>query len=476
MKKRIPFIVLALICLAAMAAYAGGGNQSGSSTPTIDWWLIGDQPSTLAEGQRVISDYTESKIGVRVNFKFFSWGDATTRQNTMLNSGEYWDSWSLLGTNYYDWARRGVFADITNSLPKYPGLTSTIPKALWDGFTVSGRIYAVPTYKDSAAAHYVMWDARLTQKYNIDVSTMKTMADYDKALRTIKAGEGARFYPIHAAKGEPNGRFFYMLDYDNSIGMNIIGVKFTDKNLKVVNELEDPEFIEYLRYFHRWYQDGIINPDAPVLDTSPSGAAIGLGQGWPLAWDDAWARNAGWEHAVSNLEYGPVYTTDTILAYNGISSNSKYVEESLKFFELANTDRKLRDMLAYGIEGKDFEYVTPTTINKLTDTWSMAAFEQATFFIMSTTHGVPNPWDEVLQLNEQARTSALFGFVFDRTPVQNEWANCTVVWDRFSADLFTGAVNPDVTVPQAIAELKANGFDRILAEAQRQIDAWKLTR
>ncbi|MDR2177893.1 MAG: ABC transporter substrate-binding protein [Treponema sp.] len=475
MKNRILLVTVVLLSLAA-AAFARGTNQAGGGVPTFEWWLIGDPPPNLAEGQKLISDYTESKIGVRVEFKWFGWGDAGSRQTTMINSGEYWDVWSLLGPAYYDHARRGVYADITDLLPKHPGLTRIIPQALWDGFKVKGRIYGVPTYKDSAAAHYVIWNEALVRKYNIDINSMKTMADYDRALRTIKTGEGTRFYPIHAGKAEPTGRFLYMLDYDLSFGIDVIGVKFSDSSAKVVNLLEDPEFVEYLRYFNRWYKDGIINPDAPVLTETTKNSAIGLAQGWSLAWDDSWAVNQGWEHAVSNLEWGPVYTTETILAYNAMSANSRNVEAALKFLELANTDRKLRDMLAYGIEGKDFEYVTPTTIRKLTKSWSMSSYQQATFFTMSTLDGIPNPWDEVRQLNEQAKISPIFGFPFDRTPVQNEFANCTVIWDRFKVELYSGAADPDVTVPQALAELRANGFDRIIAEAQRQINEWKLTR
>ncbi|MDR0553943.1 MAG: ABC transporter substrate-binding protein [Treponema sp.] len=475
--KHISRIAPALFA-AALMVFSGcqkTDTTKGGGLPTIQWWLTGDQPANLAEGTKAINDYIGPKIGVNVEFKFFSWGDAGTRQTTMLNSGEYWDIWSLLGANYYAWSRRGYLADITDSLPNYPGLTQTIPQNLWDGFKVNGRIYAVPTYKDSSAAHYVIWDAALVQKYNIDINSMKTIADYDKALRTIKTGEGARFYPIHDAKGGTIGRFLYMLDYDSSLGSDHLGVKFSDSYGNVVSYLEDPEWVNYLRYFRRWYTDGLINPDANVIDQASTGAAIGLAQGWTLAWDDNFAASQGWQHAVSNLEYGPIYTTDTILAYNAIGSNSKYKEECLKFLELANTDRKLRDMLAYGVEGKDFEYVTPTTYRKLSTNWTMAAFEQATFFIMSTPDGVPNPWDEVKQLNEQARVSSIYGFVFDRTPVQNEWANCDPVWNRYKADLFTGAGDPDILVPQCLAELKANGYDKILAEAQRQLDEWRKT-
>ncbi|MDR0553942.1 MAG: ABC transporter substrate-binding protein [Treponema sp.] len=476
MKKRILFFAVALVCLGT-AAFAGGGAQKQSGgLPTVQWWLISDPPPNLAEAQKAINDYIGPKIGVNVEIKLFSWADNNQRQTTMLNSGEYWDIWTALGENYYDWARRGFLADITDSLPKYPGLTQAIPQNLWDGFKLKNRVYAVPTYKDSSATHYVIWDEALVRKYNIDLSSMKTMADYDKALRAIKAGEGARFYPIHDAKSDTTRVFLFMLDYDSSFGMNNFGVKFSDPNGKVINYLEDPEWISYLRYFRRWYQDGIINPDANVIDSTPTGGALRYGQGWPLAWDDNYATSQGWQRTVFNVIWGPVYTTNSILAYNTISANSRYKEESLKFLELVNTDRKLRDMLAYGVEGKDFAYVTPTTYRKLSSTWNLPIFEQGTFFIISTLDGASSPWDEVKQLNEQARVSSIYGFVFDRTSVQNEWANCEPVWNRYKVDLFTGAGDPDTLIPQCLTELKANGYDKILAEAQRQLDEWRKTK
>jgi putative aldouronate transport system substrate-binding protein len=41
-------------------------------------------------------------------------------------------------------------------------------------------------------------------------------------------------------------------------------------------------------------------------------------------------------------------------------------------------------------------------------------------------------------------------------------------------DLKSGAVDPDTALPACIAELRQNGFDRIIAEAQRQIDDYYL--
>jgi len=37
----------------------------------------------------------------------------------------------------------------------------------------------------------------------------------------------------------------------------------------------------------------------------------------------------------------------------------------------------------------------------------------------------------------------------------------------------TGTVDPDEYLPKAIEKFKAAGLDKIIAEAQSQIDAWK---
>jgi putative aldouronate transport system substrate-binding protein len=478
MKKRIFVMAAALLCLSSTLVFARGGNQSGAGAlPTVDWWLVSDAPPNIEAGQKAINDYIGPKIGVNVEFKWFSWADVGTRQNAMLNSGEYWDIWSWLGVNYYDWARRGFLADITDLLPNYPGLTTAVPQALWDGFKVNGRVYAVPTYKDSASTWFSVWDESMVKKYNIDITNLKTIADFDKVFRTVKAGEGARYYPVLSAKGAPNGYFQYtLLGYDTSFGLDTIGVKFTDPAAKVTNLLEDPAYLDMARYFRRWYQDGLTNPDAPLIDNIPLGQLLYLSQGWPSAYVGNWAASRGLQSAVAYKLKEPAYTTESILNFNTISANSKNKEASLKFLELLNTDQKLRDMLAYGVEGKDFQYVAPTVVRKLTDTWNIPHFETGTFFIISTVENEGDPWAEVLQQNESATRSAILGFAFDRTPVQNEFANCTTIWDRFNVDIKTGAVDPDVAIPQALAELRANGYDRIIAEAQRQVDAWLRTK
>ena len=50
--------------------------------------------------------------------------------------------------------------------------------------------------------------------------------------------------------------------------------------------------------------------------------------------------------------------------------------------------------------------------------------------------------------------------------------NCSVIWDRYHPELLTGSVDPETAVKTMYEEMEAEGLSEIIAEAQRQIDAF----
>jgi putative aldouronate transport system substrate-binding protein len=131
-------------------------------------------------------------------------------------------------------------------------------------------------------------------------------------------------------------------------------------------------------------------------------------------------------------------------------------------------------MLHMGIEGKHFEYVNDgAAIKRLRTDWPLVNYQQGSYFIETPLDSVPpGYWDEVRRQNEEAVPSVMLGFMMDIEPVQSEIINCRTVWDKYSTDINTGASDPVVMLPRIITELKANGLDLIMAEAQRQIDEY----
>ncbi|MDR2536852.1 MAG: ABC transporter substrate-binding protein [Treponema sp.] len=480
MKKVFVYLAVAVLLVSAGGKVSASGSSSrdsgGSSSgavPTLIWWQIGSAQGGIAEDLAVISNYTQEKIGVRLDVKQAGWGDAGQRFTTMINAGEYYDILFTDLGSYNRFVGMGAFADLTDILPKEtPKLWDYVPDLLWNGAKIKGRIYAVPTYKDSSKTVYQFWDHAIVEKYGLDINTTITWAGLDRALRTIKAGEGARYYPFIMSRSINN---FYFDQYDSlAADLPVIGVRLDDTQHRVVNTLEQPDIQEALRYFHTWYEAGIINPDANMVDETPKYRPFFMSQAWPAV-AASYATSAGIDKYDSVRFFGPSYSTDSIQgSMNAVNVNSRYKTEAIKLLELVNTDRKLRDMIAYGIEGKHFTYVNNgTAVRRDRTDWPLVNYQEGSFFIETPENTVPpGYWEEVQKLNEEATPSVMLGFILDLEPIRNEVANCRTTWTKYFTDLNTGASDPAVILPQAIAELKTAGLDKVIAEAQRQVNEY----
>lgn len=452
------------------------GSSSSDGDVTLVWWSIGEQPADLADGLEVMNEYTQDKIGVGIDLKIAGWGDWDTKMNTIINSGEAFDMMFTNNTKYNSQVNLNAFADITDLVQsETPDLYSLIPETVWEGTKIHDKIYAVPTYKDSSITQYWVLDDSYVQKYNIDIESIKTLEDLDTALRTIKEGEtqaGNNVYPLPMTQSEGLNGFFNNYD-DLTLGLQPIGVRVDDGERKVVSVLEQEDIMEGLKVLHSWFNDGIINPDAPTATEPTKGRICFSAQAFPGA-EAAWQITEGVDKYVMTQVFGPMYSTGTIQgSLNAISANSDYVNECLKYLELVNTDSTLRNMLAFGIEGTHFQKVEgkENVIEKLTDTWTLPAYAQATFFNMAIVDGAPeDQWEQVQKLNEAASSSTCLGFALDISNLSTEVANCKATWDKYRYELTTGASDPETMIPQIVAELKASGMDTIMEEAQRQID------
>ncbi|MGN7359830.1 ABC transporter substrate-binding protein [Paenibacillus sp. SAF-054] len=457
------------------ASEPSSSNAASKDVPTLVWWTIGGQvPNNFDKAVAAMNEYTAEKIGVKVDIKVANWGEWDTKINTIVNTGEPFDLMFTTGSKYSQQVTMGALADITDLVQsETPDLYKLIPEKVWDGTKIGGKIYSVPTYKDSSLTQYWVYDHKYVEKYGIDVNNIKTLKDLDKPLHDIKAGEGKSFYPLPMTQGEGLNGFFNSYD-DMAMGLPPIGVKADDSSRKVVSVLEQPDIMDGLKTLHQWYKDGIINPDAPTKPEADKGRPFFAAQGFPGA-EITWQINEGVEKYDMNQVYGPIYTTSTIQgSMNAISANSKYKKEALKYLELVNTDPKLRNMLAFGEENVDYKKIDgEKVVERTTDTWPLAAYTQGTFFNMATTKGAPeDQWQQVQKLNEQATASSLLGFAMDTTNLATEVANTKAVYDKYRYELLTGASDPEKMVPKIVSELKAAGMDTIMKAAQEQIDAF----
>lgn len=496
---------LFLVAAMTMTMFAGCGKKEGGSETkapettkgeaaapekpadknkivTLKWYTIGGTtPSYKDEWTKQVNDYIGPKIGVNIDYEVIGWGDWNTRRNVIISGGDKFDI--IFGdlNTYPSDINMGALLDITKLIPKYaPKLEKFIPKILWDGVTVKGKIYGIPTYKDSSVTQFFIWNKALLEKTGMmeQAKKARTLEAIDPILRKMK--EQGTQYPFMLNKG---GVYQLFGQYDElGIGIKGIGVRYDDQSHKLVNAYDTPEIKADLEQLHKWYKDGIINPSAPTTDYREKTRPFLIEQGWPEAAESVWGPQMQ-APCVAYPWYGPLYSADSIRgSINSISANCKHPDKALEFLQMLNLDPQLRDMFWHGVLGKNYKYVTVDgqkriELLKTKEPIGFAAYAQATFFTGTrTTDDKFDQWASVRKQNEKAVRSVMMGFNADVSGLGNEIAACKGVLSKYETALLTGQEDPSVILPKMNAELKAVGLDKILTTVQKQIDEWVKTK
>lgn len=497
MKKILALLLAVVMVLGVFAGCAKSENEPASGTtpvanagndtpasepaqgssdeiPTLTWYMVGSgMPSNISSWTEKVNAYLEEKIGVHLDIQCVSWGDWGNRRTNVVSTNEPYDLMFTDMGSYVNDVQMGAFADITDLMSEVPGLTDLIPEDYLNACKINGRLYAIPAYKDSSMTNFFVWTKSYVDEYFPDYADAHTLAEITEGLKAMKEGTGEAPFLLNQ-----DGISCITGNKYDAMGLGSIGlgVSYHSGSTEVVPVYEQEDVLADLRIVHEWMEAGYINSDAAIRSEATGMCGVGVAQGWPSA-AQGWGEGRGAEVVVSQYE-DTVVSNDTVQgSMTCISASSSHKLEALKLLELVNTDTTLRDMLAYGEEGVNFEYVEEDgyqRVNKLNSDWTLAAYTQGTFFNMSLTTGsVGNPYvDEVKVQNETAIASPAMGFVCDTTSISDKIAACQAVFEEYKSLLLTGTGDPDVFCPEMMAKMREAGFDDIQKEVQAQFDAW----
>ena len=480
--KKILALLLAVLMVASLFAGCGakdtpssGNNNApasaGGEIPTLKWVTVGSgMPNNYDAWKANLDKYLEDKIGIHLDIEVVGWGDWDTRRNMIVSTNEPYDIMFTNNGTFYNDVAIGAFADISGLLEaNAPKLIDLIPADYWDACKVAGGLYAVPTYKDSSATQYFVYDKAAVEGTGLDYAAAHTMQDVTPILKAMYEKKGSAPFVLNSGGMDA----IYSSKYDDlSSGLCAIGVSYAGGQPKVVSVFEQEDVLKDLDTLHEWFNAGYINSDAATLSEAPSYRAAFVAQGWSLAAVTTWGPQMGVD-AVA-IQYGDTVLSNATVqgSMNCISAACKYPEKALQLLELVNTDSFVRDSLYFGLEGENFQYVDGK-VERLNTDWTMAGYTQGTFF--QVTQQVTeefNQWDEVKALNEQAIGSPILGFAFDTAPVADQLQACIAIYTQYRPVLMTGTEEPRALIADMLDEMRASGLDQIIAEAQNQIDAW----
>jgi putative aldouronate transport system substrate-binding protein len=240
------------------------------------------------------------------------------------------------------------------------------------------------------------------------------------------------------------------------------------------------------RTLHRWYKAGYIHPDAATIDSTAADKSIPVRFG--VAWKGymGYSNPADWGFHVKTPTYeGPFISRQSEQgAMFGICAacSEERVIECLKYIELLSTDRKFRDILAYGIEGKHFEYLdngTVLTTRTGADRYATRLYQTGSFVnasVASISRDIladPDQWEKVFEeYDTEGIYSKTHGFHYSESRKESIITALQAIFGDYSTELRTGTSDPDVVIPKMRARMEAAGFDELLADVQDQINEW----
>lgn len=516
-KKKKLSVVLSVVLASSLLAGCGTGagpaatdekskapkitEASSGEVVTLKWYMSLNPiyPDTDKVIEK-LNEYTREKIGVEIDYTAIASPDYGEKMPTLINSGDYFDICftSASNTNYQQFAGKDAYMDITEMLPEYAKETyEFIPESYWNAVTVNGKIFGIPCYKEMGFQSAIFANTDMAERYGIDLSTVKTLEDYEDVLKTVKEKSTEDGKDVIGIWGLGRDGFRFMNPFESLVGPRIPGVSavseyhtYADQE-EVFNQYATQEYMDYCKMVHEWYKNSYLSKDPVNYNIDTANRDNDFKNEKLFSYVLSYAPGAeSAESAKSgiNITYIPLMKPlfESKSAMGGmlaISSASKYPEKALEFINLVNTDEYVGTLLRHGIEGVHHIPVGENQVDR-TMGGTIEPADSGYDYVFGWQFGSPfnqkwdisyseNIEDMFMEYNETAIVSPHNGFTFDSSSVESEIAALTSTVEEYAKALESGMVDPEENIPKFLQALEDNGVDVLLEEVRRQLAEWK---
>ena len=477
-KTRTLLLILTLIITITLIFCGCGANSTTqdqddmSKEVKLVWYSVGGENSK--DHNMVmdkVNEYLKQKLNTTVDLRNVDFSNYDNKMNTLSSSGG-WDlafscSWTF---DYRKAIAKGFFLQIDDLLDNYgKELKAAVNPVLWKGTKINGKHYVVPTNGGLGSFEYFTFNKKLLDETGIDP---KTLNWYNDSLDKAFAAVAAKHPGIRMIGG--NDRSY---DFDFIFNEKFPGaVRVKDQSLKVINQFADPEFLAVCRKYRQYYLKGWY-AEKNAYEDFKVGKLFMQPMDGGLSPEVAWSREFGIPVVTVATMPNPVSRTFNMGgALTAISATCENPIRAMKFLNLLNTDKYLRNLIAYGIEGVHYVKTGPDTI-KLTDRgkkdYSNYASSSGNMQLLYHIEG--EPVVDLKAYNDSCVVSTLAGFVFNPEPVKTEISMLSNKAEEFGYSIMTGKVDTDAAVANYIEAMNASGWAKVHAEMQKQVDEWKKT-
>jgi putative aldouronate transport system substrate-binding protein len=473
--------------------------QAAGGVTEIQFFGFGDNPADFdvvleAVNKKLASD----GLGLKIKYQFTPFNDYGNMLVLKASAGEEFDGfldapWLKMTKMMAD----GAIIVQDDLVANAPNLLKEIPKSMWDANRFNGKIWGIPL--GVAQGFYDGFVIRKDIREQLGLSEPKTLKDITDLLHTVVTKKP----DMYALASDPNAAQFRMWGSQFKVqpqpvlwpdtepfysgGANFL-VNNSGKALKAVAEWDYPDWQDTAKTFRDFYQSKIFRKDVmSITDFN----VVQFTQGkYAVCTAEASGQTGKYIQALptnvptAKVEYiYPYEMSDpkpwsTFQQWNFmcISRTSKHPDKVIAIMDWLSI-RENHDLMEYGIVGKHWKSVGDTEYELAAgNTYSFPGYELTWRPPLERTDVQMDPVEKQWYLRStdpnNFTPSPLIGFTFDRSPVKTEVAAIEGLKNDYIKPLNFGVLDVEATFPKMVQAFKDAGLDKLLAEGQKQLDAF----
>jgi putative aldouronate transport system substrate-binding protein len=473
------FLAVCLLFQVCIASPVSATTAKKAPTVALTWYIGGSTPNNLAAVLKQANVLIKSKINATLNLKITDFGDYQTKMQLIMASGQNYDlaytsSWV---NNFSTNVSNGAYIPLDSYLAKYPALKSIMPQTFWNAAKVNGKQYAVPNLQLEYSQNGLAFNKSLVDKYGIDLSSITQMSDLTPIFAKVHAADPS----IIEASSTDIFAYGYIAGNISRTSLfstsSPLPIDVNTTTWKVVDDNKVQQMVDYYDIVRQWNQDGFFPADAATLTDPTSldktGKVLCQYTTCKPGGDAESSNTLG--YTVESIPTMPmVFTQDSVIAaLTAISRTSKHPATAFALINLVNTNKDLINMLSFGLKGEDYTLNSATSITPKKNAYNMYNWELGDVFNSYLIPGqAANTWTQTKKNNENAISDPLNGFQINTSSIKSQLASCDAVAQKYHLILTWGLEDPTTAIASYEADLKASGFNDIMAAVQSQLNTW----
>lgn len=482
----IACLVLAALMMITSLAVA----QEALPPEKLVMYMVGEKGVDVDLIMAEVNKKLKKDLNVTIELKTIPIPDVNVRYPLIFASGEEFDLVFSAGwCHYKQQAANGGFLELTDDLLKKhaPKTAAEIKEEMWKPVMVNGKKYLIPRTDYKYDPYVIVIRGDLREKYNLP--EIKSLADYELYLDTIAKNERG-ILPY----GDNNYTNCWllasiMLNQANgwrvltSAGSDLLHYKIDDRvGDQIFIREATPEYLAFAKKMVEWRKKGYWSNSAMIARGMPyEQFLVGKSASYIHRLENVLAtynnevskKHPEWKMEVYDATFGSKVDFSIPIAGMALSANTKKAERCLMVIELFRNDRSYYDLLQYGIKGRHYD-LTPE--GKTIPGPQAAGYGDLSFYGLRTAAFNRSPAATFPSYDEIRESAATRGnlhplsmYSLEVENIKNEFAACKSIYDQYRPILNLGFnEDPEKTIQEYLAKMKAAGYDKILEEAKKQ--------